>query len=91
VGMETQSTIAVCILCYKALSAIQHVFESVEPEVSHSFVINDACPESAADFVAQDCSNPRLTMIRNGKCSRSRVRRGSLRLTGSFNQSQASF
>lgn len=65
VGMDTQPTIAVCIPCYKAKATILQVLKSVGPEVSHIFLIDDACPESTGDFVEQNCSDPRLTIIRN--------------------------
>lgn len=65
VGMDTQPTIAVCIPCYKATATILQVLKSVGPEVSHIFVIDDACPESTADFVEQNYSDSRLTIIRN--------------------------
>lgn len=65
VGMDTQPTIAVCIPCYKATATILQVLASVGPEVSHIFLIDDACPESTGDFVEQNCSDPRLTIIRN--------------------------
>ena len=63
--MDTQPKIAVCIPCYKATATILQVLESVGPEVSRIYVIDDACPESTADFVEQYYSDPRLTVIRN--------------------------
>lgn len=62
---ETQPTIAVCIPCYKATKTILQVLKSVGPEVSHIFVVDDACPDSTADLVEKNCTDSRLTVIRN--------------------------
>ncbi|MGZ0174162.1 MAG: glycosyltransferase [Planctomycetales bacterium] len=64
-GTETQPTIAVCIPCYTATSTVLQVLKSVGPEVSHIFVIDDACPDSTADLVQKNCTDSRLTIIRN--------------------------
>jgi dolichol-phosphate mannosyltransferase len=65
VRTEIQPTIAVCIPCYKATSTILQVLKSVGPEVSRIFVIDDACPDSTADLVEKNCTDSRLTVIRN--------------------------
>lgn len=66
-GTKNQQTIGVCIPCYKATSTILRVLDSIGPEVTHIFVIDDACPESTADFVEKHCDDPRITIIRNEK------------------------
>ena len=67
VEAENQPTVAVCIPCYKAAATILPVLEAVGPEVSHIFVIDDACPESTADVVEKNCQDSRLHVIRNEK------------------------
>ncbi len=67
VGTENQPTIAVCIPCYKATATILRVLASIGPEVTHIFVIDDACPDSTADLVETGCSDARLQIIRNEK------------------------
>lgn len=64
-GTENLPTIAVCIPCYKATATIMQVLESIGPEVTHIFVVDDSCPESTATFVEEHCLDPRLRVIRN--------------------------
>ena len=65
--VTNQPTIAVCIPCFRATATILQVLESIGPEVTHIFVIDDACPESTADFVEEHCTDPRLQVARNEK------------------------
>jgi len=67
VESSAQPAIAVCIPCYRATATILDVLMSVGPEVTHIFVIDDACPDSTADLVEKNCTDPRLQVIRNDR------------------------
>ncbi len=57
-------TIAVVIPCFCVRDTILGVLAGVGPECQAIYVVDDACPESTADLVATDCSDPRVHVVR---------------------------
>ncbi|KTB56233.1 glycosyltransferase family 2 protein [Pseudomonas allii] len=64
--MSDQTTkIAVLIPSYKVKSHILGVIRLIGPEVCKIYVVDDCCPEGSGDFVAQHCTDERITVLRN--------------------------
>ena len=61
----TELKVAVVIPCYRVRKQILSVLESIGPEVSRIYVVDDACPEKTADFVSNHRNDPRIQIIRN--------------------------
>jgi dolichol-phosphate mannosyltransferase len=57
--------IAVVIPCYRVKAQILSVISRVGAEVSHIYVIDDACPENSGDFVRASCTDARIIVLRN--------------------------
>ena len=57
--------IAVIIPCYRVKAHILGVIGRVGAEVSHIYVVDDACPEGSGDFVRAHCTDPRVEVLRN--------------------------
>lgn len=57
--------IAVVIPCYKVRQHILGVLESIGPEVSSIFVVDDCCPEASGDFVEEHCKDSRVVVLRH--------------------------
>lgn len=62
-----QGSIGVVIPCYKVTRHILGVLESIGPEVSRIYVVDDCCPEDSGNFVEANCSDRRVRVIRNEK------------------------
>lgn len=62
--MINQSVIAVVIPCYKVKSHILDVISGIGLEVDNIYVIDDCCPDKSGDFVEQECSDPRVKVIK---------------------------
>jgi dolichol-phosphate mannosyltransferase len=60
-----QNNIAVIIPCYRVKAHILGVIARVGSEVTHIYVVDDACPEGTGEFVQAQCRDPRVTMLRN--------------------------
>jgi glycosyltransferase involved in cell wall biosynthesis len=58
--------IAVVIPAYKVSSHIAQVIAGIGPEVSHIFVVDDACPENSG-AVAEAIRDKRIRVIRHEK------------------------
>jgi dolichol-phosphate mannosyltransferase len=59
------SKVAVIIPCYRVKSHILGVIGRVGGEVSHIYVVDDACPEGSGDFVREHCTDARVKVLRN--------------------------
>lgn len=57
--------IAVVIPTYKACSHILRVIDGIGPEVVRIYVVDDCCPEKSGDFVAINCNDQRVCIIRH--------------------------
>jgi glycosyltransferase involved in cell wall biosynthesis len=57
-------TLAVVIPCFRVRQHILGVLAGVGPEVDAIYVVDDACPEDSGGFVARECRDPRVTVIR---------------------------
>ncbi|PBQ19840.1 glycosyltransferase family 2 protein [Pseudomonas congelans] len=62
--MINQSVIAVVIPCYKVKSHILAVISGIGPEVDKIYVVDDCCPDKSGEFVEQECSDPRVNVIK---------------------------
>jgi dolichol-phosphate mannosyltransferase len=60
-----QSKVAVIIPCYRVKAQILGVIARVGGEVSHIYVVDDACPEGSGDFVRANCKDPRVRVLKN--------------------------
>ncbi len=58
-------SIAVVIPCYRVREHVLGVIERIGAEVQHVFVVDDACPDQTAAYVADHCRDPRVRIIRN--------------------------
>jgi dolichol-phosphate mannosyltransferase len=57
--------IAVIIPTYKAKNQILSVLNEIGPEVSRIYVVDDCCPDRSGDFVAANCKDTRVSIIRH--------------------------
>lgn len=57
------SKIAVVIPCFRVTKQILSVLEKIEDNVSHIYVVDDACPEHTGDFVRENCHDPRVQVL----------------------------
>ncbi|RMM81408.1 Group 2 family glycosyltransferase [Pseudomonas coronafaciens pv. striafaciens] len=62
--MINHSVIAVVIPCYKVKSHILGVISGIGPEVDKIYVVDDCCPDQSRAFVEQECSDPRVKVIK---------------------------
>ncbi|NIF29506.1 glycosyltransferase [Pantoea sp. Tr-811] len=62
---EGQSRIAVVIPSYKVIAHILGVIAEIGPEVERIYVVDDCCPEGSGSYVEQNCTDPRVVVLRN--------------------------
>lgn len=62
---EAQRSIAVVIPCYRVREKILDVLSRIGAEVTHVFVVDDACPDRSGDFVEENCDDARVVVLRN--------------------------
>jgi glycosyltransferase involved in cell wall biosynthesis len=43
------------------------VLSAIGPEIAQIYVVDDRCPEDSGDFVAANCQDPRVRVLRNGE------------------------
>ena len=58
-------SIAVVIPAYRAVSTIMLVLAQIGPEVDRIYVVDDCCPENIGAHVEKNCTDPRVTVLRN--------------------------
>lgn len=58
-------TVAVVIPCYKVCSHILEVIAKIGAECDRIYVVDDCCPESTGEYVAQNCADARICVLRN--------------------------
>ncbi|WP_454824712.1 glycosyltransferase family 2 protein [Paraburkholderia xenovorans] len=59
------ASIAVVIPSYKVRDRILGVIESIGPEVSDIYVVDDCCPQASGNFVSEHCRDPRVHVVRH--------------------------
>lgn len=57
--------IAVVIPCYRVASHVLGVIARIGPEVGWIIAVDDACPEHSGDVIEQQCSDPRVVVLRH--------------------------
>jgi len=60
---ETNPQIAAVIPCYKVTEHILDVVESIGPEVSTIYIVDDACPDRSGEFVQKRSNDKRINYI----------------------------
>jgi len=60
---ETNLQIAAVIPCYKVTEHILDVVESIGPEVSTIYIVDDACPDRSGEFVQKRSNDKRINYI----------------------------
>ncbi len=60
-------SIAVVIPCYRVRSQILPLLACIGTEVDHIIVVDDACPEESGRYVRENCSDPRVRILRNAE------------------------
>jgi glycosyltransferase involved in cell wall biosynthesis len=65
--MDAPLKIAVVIPCYRVRSRILEVLGEIGDECSHIYVVDDSCPESTGRAVEEDCSDPRVRVLRHDR------------------------
>lgn len=63
--MTNRARIAVVIPCFRVGMRVSEVIARIGPEVSHIFAVDDACPERSGDLIEQNCSDPRVRVLRH--------------------------
>jgi len=63
--MISDLKIAVIIPSYRVCAHIVDVINLIGPEVSQIYVVDDCCPDKSGDFVAQNCADKRIIIIRH--------------------------
>ncbi len=59
--------IAVVVPAYRVCREILGVIARIGPEVARIYVIDDCCPDRTGDFVARQCRDPRVRVVRNAE------------------------
>lgn len=62
---ETSQKIAVVIPTYKARNHILGVIHEIGAEVARIYVVDDCCPDNSGDFVAANCKDDRVFVIKH--------------------------
>ena len=59
--------IAVVIPCYKVKNHILDVLGTVGKEISHIYIVDDACPEKSGEFVEKNTNDSRVRVLYHEK------------------------
>lgn len=62
-NMPDTLSIGVVIPSYKVTDHILNVISRIGPEVEKIYIIDDCCPDHSGQFVAQNCHDPRVTVL----------------------------
>jgi len=63
--LTPEQKIAVVIPCYKVGTTVLDVISAVPENISHIFVVDDACPLKTGDLVNSQCQDPRVRVLRH--------------------------
>lgn len=58
--------IAVAIPCYKVKKHVLAVIENIPSSVIRIYAVDDACPESSGEYIEQNCTDSRVSVLYNG-------------------------
>lgn len=64
---DIERKIAVVIPAFKVRKHILDVLQSIPPDISAVYVIDDCCPEKSGDYVELHCTDPRVQVVRNAQ------------------------
>ncbi len=64
-SIEAGDVIAVVIPCYKVRKHVLQVIDAIDESVLLIYCVDDACPENSGDFIEQECSDPRVVVLRH--------------------------
>lgn len=56
-------SIAAVLPCYRVGHKILEVLQRIGPEVTHIYVVDDACPDQSGELVQRQCADPRVRVI----------------------------
>jgi glycosyltransferase involved in cell wall biosynthesis len=59
------TSVAVVIPCFRVREHILDLLSRIGPEVTHIFVVDDACPEKTGEFVHEFSLDPRVCVLRH--------------------------
>lgn len=62
---DSNFKVAVVIPSYRVIDHVLGVIDAIGPEVSRIYVVDDCCPVNSGDFVEENCSDPRVVVLRN--------------------------
>ena len=62
---QFESSVAVVIPCYKVRSHVLGVIAAIGPEVTRIYAVDDACPDQSGTLIEEECSDPRVTVLRH--------------------------
>ena len=57
--------IAVVVPGYRVRAQVLKVINAIGPEVCRIYVVDDCCPENSGQYVAENCVDPRVVIIRH--------------------------
>lgn len=57
--------IAVVIPCYRVTRHVLSVISAIGPDVWRIYVVDDKCPDLSGDHVAENCTDPRVKIIKH--------------------------
>jgi glycosyltransferase involved in cell wall biosynthesis len=60
-----QARIAVIIPSFRVTAHVMEVLAGIGPGIDRIFVVDDACPDGSGDFVARECSDQRVAVVRH--------------------------
>lgn len=63
--IEGRSRIAVLIPSYRVVPHILRVISEIGPEIERIYVVDDCCPDGSGLHVEQNCTDPRVKVLRN--------------------------
>ena len=64
---EVVDKIAVIIPTYRAVGHILGIINEIGPEVARIYVVDDCCPDGSGDYVAANCKDERVFVIRHAE------------------------
>ena len=59
--------IAVVVPSYKVKAHVLGVLAAIGPEVGRIFAVDDCCPEGSGQFIEDNCTDPRVKVIRHAR------------------------
>ncbi len=60
---KISNLVAVVIPCYRVTKQVLDVIQSIGPEVSSIYAIDDACPDHSGKYIESNCSDSRIKVL----------------------------